>query len=295
MLVTKATLDGLRKSFSAVYQEAFTQSPDWAGPVAMDVPSSTRSNVYGWMNELPRMREWIGPRQIRNMSEQVYTLENKSWELTVGVDRNDIEDDNLGVYTPRIRMMGESARKLRDDRITAAIQDGTTALGFDGVAFFATTHDLDASGNQSNLFTSTALTAANFDTTFAAMASYTGYNGEPLGVMPDTLIVPPQLRYEADEIVKAERNAAGASNMLKGYANVIVAPELANQPTVWYLAQLSSAVKPIVYQVRQAPQMQMKTNPSDDNVFFERQFVYGVDARVAAGYGPWFLMARCIA
>ena len=47
------------------------------------------------------MREWIGDREIQNLSASDYTIKNKDYELTVGVDRNDIEDDTLGIYNHR--------------------------------------------------------------------------------------------------------------------------------------------------------------------------------------------------
>ncbi len=229
------------------------------------------------------------------MNTFAYQLENEPYELTVGVDRDDIEDEQLGVYNPLFDEMGRNAKKWPDQVLKTALQAGTTNLGFDGVAFFSTAHPLNSGGNQSNNFTTTALTATNFGTVRAAMMAYTGEDGEPLGVMPNTLIVPPQLEDTANSIVTASVGASGATNVQKGQANVVVVPELANQGTTWYLADTSNAIKGLVWQVRKAPEFVAKTELTDDNVFFQKQFIWGVDARGVAGYGPWFLMARAIA
>ena len=77
----------------------------------------------------------------------------------MGVNRDDIEDDQLGVYNPLFDELGRNARKWPDQVLKTVLQAGTTNLGFDGVAFFASTHPLNPAGNQSNNFTTTALSA----------------------------------------------------------------------------------------------------------------------------------------
>ncbi len=61
--------------------------------VATLVPSEAGEESYKWLGKIPRMREWIGDRQIQNLTASDYTIKNKDFEVTVGVDRNDIEDD----------------------------------------------------------------------------------------------------------------------------------------------------------------------------------------------------------
>lgn len=295
MLITKTAIQGLQTTFSTIYQKGWGLATPRLIEIATQVPSSTKTNTYGWMARLLKMRKWEGPRLIQNLSTFAYTLENDPYELTVGVDRDDIEDDQLGVYNPLFEELGRQSRLWPDQVLKTALQAGTTQLGFDGVAFFATTHALNPAGNQSNNFTTTALSATNFGTVRAAMMAYTDETGEALGVMPDTLIVPPQLEDTANVILKAAFGSGGATNVQQGQAKVIVAPQLANQGTTWYVADTSSAIKPLVWQLRKAPVMVAKTQVDEDNVFFQRQFVWGLDARGAAGFGPWFLAARAIA
>lgn len=295
MLITKATIQQLQVGFSGIYRGGWNKSEPKLEGLATQVPSSTRTNTYGWMARLLKMRKWDGPRVIQNLNTHAYTLENEPYELTVGVDRDDIKDDQLGVYNPLFEELGRQAKKWPDQVLKTVLQAGTTNLGFDGVAFFAATHPLNPAGNQSNNFTTTALSATNFSTVRAAMSAYTGEDGEPLGVQPNVLIVPPQLEDTANVIVTAEFGASGASNVQKGQARVIVVPELANQATTWYVADDSNAIKGLVWQLREAPQFVSKVEPTDDNVFFQKQFIWGVDARGVGGYGPWFLMARAIA
>lgn len=295
MLITKTSLQALQTSFSAIYATGWESTMPKLEGLATQVPSSTRTNTYGWMARLLKMRKWDGPRLIQNLNSHAYTLENEPYELTVGCDRDDIEDDQLGIYNPLFDELGRQSRKWPDQVLKTVLQAGTTNLGFDGVAFFASTHALNPAGNQANNFTGTALSATNFGTVRAAMMGFTGEDGEPLGVSPDTLVVPPQLEDTANVIVTAEFGSSGASNVQKGQARVVVVPELANQATTWYVFDSSHAIKGLVWQLRKAPEFVSKTALTDDNVFFSKQFVWGVDGRGVGGYGPWFLASRAIA
>lgn len=295
MLLTKTAIQSLMVTFSMIFRSAWDSSPEWGTTVATQVPSSTKSNTYGWMARIPTLREWLGPRVIANLSSWTYSLDNKPYELTVGVDRDDIEDDNLGVYNPLMAELGRAGRKWSDIQLKTVLQAGTTALGFDGVAFFASTHPLDPAGNQSNNFTTTALSAANWAAKRAAMRAFTGEDGQVLGVNPTHLIVPPQLEETAKEILVADRNASGAQNMTQGDAQILTIPELANAGTTWYIADLSRPIKPLIWQLRRALNLVAMVNPDDPMVFMQKQLMWGLEGRGAAGYGPWFLMSRCIA
>lgn len=293
MLITVQNIQKLQTGFRSHFDAAWRSTPTWGERIATTVPSTTRTNTYGWMQRLLAMKKWDGPRTIQNLKTHAYLLENEPYEVTVGVDKHDIADDQLGVYTPMFAELGRVGRKWPDQTLKAAILAGKTALGFDGVPYFSDSHPLDPAGLQANLFTSTGLDATNFGAVRAAMTAYTGEDGEPLGVRPNLLIVPPQLEDDAHTIVTAERGASGSTNVQRGQAEVLVVPELADEDDVWYLADVSSPIKPLIWQLREAIQLATLTNVTDENVFLLRQFLYGLEGRGVAGYGPWFLMARC--
>ena len=245
------------------------------------------------------MREWLGPRVVTNLVGKAFTVTNQDWELTIGVDRNDIQDDNLGTYDPLFAELAEAARKNPDQRLRTLIQSGTTENGFDDVPFFGTTHPLDPAGNQVNSFTTSPLTAANYETVRQSMRCFTGENGEPLNVMPNLLVVPPQLEKEARDILNADfisvASGSTQNNTLKGSAELMVLGDLCNEATVWYLMVTNRAMRPFINQTRMASQLTNMTQATDANVFFNKEFFWGVDSRGAAGFGPWWLAARSIA
>lgn len=59
-------------------------------------------------------------------------------------------------------------------------------------------------------------------------------------------------------------------------------------PVPWYLMVTNEPLKPLIWQERLKPQLESKTNDAEsDHVFMNDEFLYGVRARGAAGYGYW--------
>lgn len=307
MLVTNATLDALRTQFSAGFGKAYEATPIWWNQVASEVPSSTKQNTYGWVAQVLKMRKWVGPRVIQNLSEHAYVLPNEPFEATVDLDRDEIEDDNLGQFSSMIiPSLAEAARKDPDDQLAEKFF-GNTLVAFDGKLYFATDHPVydEAATTYSNLFT-LALNEDNFETVWTAMVSYKGEDGRPLKIMPNKLVVPPQLKRTAQRIctsntvvqlvknVAASENVAAATvdNMLRGWAEPLVLPELAARPTTWHLGDFSKIVKPAILQMRRPAQFVSRDKPDDAKVFDQKKFTYGVDGRWAVGVTLPFLCSR---
>jgi phage major head subunit gpT-like protein len=156
-IITPALITSLRTGFSKAFQDALVNTPtDWE-KLATRVPSSSTSNTYGWLNQFPALREWAGARVVKDMAASAYQVQNKLYEGTVGVARTDIEDDNVGVYTPLFSEMGRAAKAHADQLVFALLAAGESTLCYDGQNFFDTDHpvypNVDGTG--------TATTVAN--------------------------------------------------------------------------------------------------------------------------------------
>lgn len=58
--------------------------------------------------------------------------------------------------------------------------------------------------------------------------------------------------------------------------------------TPWYLFDTRRPLKPFIFQKRRDYRLQQKNDPAtSDRTFMTDEFLYGVDARVAAGFGFW--------
>lgn len=308
MEVTQANLDIIFRQANTVFQEALLSYQPWSTQVSFTMPSASASITYGWMDRLPALRKWIGNRVINAVSTHERTVRNEPYEETFALKRTDVEDDQIGLFSAATRMQAAAAAMWPDVQMADFFRNASTVTGYDGVAVFATNHPLfggDVVGiptgiTQSNLFLNTGLTWDNFNTVRSAMQSYVGIDQQPLGVMPNLLVVPPQLEGVAKLILEADflsnfagQGAAPATNVLKGVAKILVVPQLANKPNSWLLMDTNQVVKPFVWQLRQSPRFTMLTNPTDQNVFLSNQFLYGVDARGAAAETLWWLTAAC--
>lgn len=299
MQISHANLSALYVAFSAAFQGAFDKvvDPQW-GKIAMSVPSTTKSNEYGWLGSIPRVREWLGDRIIHALKSHGYTIRNKTFELTVGVDRDDIDDDNIGIYTPLMASLGDAFASHPDELTYGLLALGHSTACYDGQNFFDTDHPvLDSEGvetTQSNLDNNSGsgtrwyvldcsrtlkplifqerkppkfvaktaetddnvfnarqyiygvdarrnvgfglwqqaycsrktLDATNLQAAITAIESRLGDHGAPLGMRATTLVVPPSLRFVAKELLIAQRNTAGADNIMQGELEIVVSPWL---------------------------------------------------------------------
>ena len=288
MIINNDNLSSLYKGFSAVFREAFAKAGSVYGRIATEVPSTSRQEEYNWLGRVPRMREWIGERVIQNLSAYSYTVNNLDWEATVAVDRNDIEDDAVGIYTPMVRALAAAAATHPDELVFDLLADGFVNHCYDARAFFDTAHPTGAGPAQSNKATAT-LSSTSYAAARSAMMSLVDERGRTLGVVPDLLMVPPQLEKAALEILRADLTTDGSSNVYRNSADLVVSPYLSGSPTAWYLLDTSKAVKPFIFQRRKAPVFVSKDSPDDERVFTRKEYLYGVDSRDNAGYGLWQL------
>ena len=286
MIVNQAALRGLTTNLSALFNKVFGATQTFWEKIATKVPSATGEENYKWLGKIPRMREWIGDKQIQNLEASDYTIKNKDYEVTVGVDRNDLEDDKLGIYNPIISDISQSAANFPDTLIFALLKGGFANKCYDGKAFFATDHKVKKA-NVSNM-TTYKLTAKTYSEARAAMMSFKDENDNSLGIIPNLLVVAPALETKALEILKAEQ-INGTTNVWKDTAELLVVPELAGADEQWYLLCTTKALRPLIYQERKAPKFVSLINDTDENVFMRKQFLYSVEARANAGYGFWQL------
>lgn len=76
-------------------------------------------------------------------------------------------------------------------------------------------------------------------------------------------------------VVDASGNSTSVSNFQGGSG------------TAWYLLDTSRAVRPIIWQEREKYEFQQLTQDGSEYVFKNDRYLYGVRARVNAGFGLW--------
>lgn len=140
MIINSGTLQTLYRAFNASFREGFGQAPADHEPIRMETRSETSEEEYGWLGQWPGLREWVGERVLRGIAEHAYTIRNRKFESTIGVRRDHIEDDRVGVYAPLFSELGRAAGAHPCEMVFEALNKGHENLCYDGQYFFDTDH-----------------------------------------------------------------------------------------------------------------------------------------------------------
>lgn len=150
MLVSRsgATAAGIFTGFKTCFNKGFQGAKSTWPTVAMEVKSQSSEEIYSWLGNFPTLREWIGDRVVQNLSKFDYLIKNKSFEMTVTVPRDNIEDDRYGLFGPLVEEMGREAAVHPDRLVYDALKNGFANACYDGQNFFDTDHPVvGADGN----------------------------------------------------------------------------------------------------------------------------------------------------
>lgn len=284
MIVNQQAIQGITTGFKTIFNKVFSEAQTLWDKIATKVPSETGEENYKWLGKIPRMREWIGDREIQNLAASDYTIKNKDFELTIGVDRNDIEDDKIGVYNPVIQDIAQSTATFPDDLVFELLKGGFENKCYDAQPFFSTTHKVGKK-TVSNKGTN-KLSTASYAAARSGIMSLTDEHGKSLKLIPNLLVVAPGNEEMGRKILLAEQ-IDGSTNIYKGTAELLVVPDLAGSDDAWFLLCTTKPLKPLIFQERKAPKFDALIDDKDENVFMRKQYLYGVHSRANAGYGFW--------
>lgn len=296
MIINASNLSALFQAYKLIFQQTFSATQSDFEKIATTVPSTTSKEVYPWLGQTTRFRQWIGDRLVQNLMTHDFSIKNLPWENTVGVPRETIEDDTYGLYKPMLAQLGQDARQHPDELVFSLLASGFNSLCYDGQYFFDTDHPvLQADGsvasvsnfgggastawylldatkvikpliyqvrkdynfvaldkeNDDNVFnrkeyvygvdarsnvgfglwqlaygSKQTLDATSYAAARTALMSLKGENGKPLGVRPSLLVVPPSLEGAALQLLQAEKNANGSTNIYQNTAQLLVTPWL---------------------------------------------------------------------
>lgn len=253
------------------------------------IPSAANNEKYGWLGAVPSMRVWADEKQIQSLESFSYTLINRDYEATLGVNRNALEDDQLGAIKLQVSELARQAKMFPRQLLIAAIAAGTTDLAYDGLPFFSASHSEGDSGVQSNIVTGTGVTVAQFKADFisarAKMFAFKNSRGEPMneGVNKFRVVIAPSLQGVAEEALNSLL-IDNTTNSIKGAADILISSRLSGND--WYLFELSGVLKPFILQERKPVQF-VSLNEGSEGSFMRKSYLYGIEWRGTLGYGLW--------
>lgn len=288
MIINRANLDALFATYLSKFTDAMKKVASRVFPnqllvedIALILTVTGAATVHSWMEQIKGIREWIGDRVVNNIKVGQLTVSNRSFENTVSVKRNDIEDDQYGVFSPLIGMMGADAEGIWIKLAMAALTGN--GIWADGNVFFCSGRKLGDATITNAVTTSLSKTAV--ETGIAAMRAYTLYGGEPAEVLPRFLLVGPSLEATAKLICEAELvndgNNVQVSNVstAKNLTVRVDARLIGDHASDWYILGEKGGIPAVAVQKRKLPALTRCDRDTDPSVFNRGEFLYGTDAR----------------
>jgi phage major head subunit gpT-like protein len=292
-LLDRAKLENAYVTYSVIFDMALQNTSAIYSEVTTVIPDAGPTNQFNWLGDLPVMQSWVGPRVINRLRAEKHTLTTGWFANGIELDHDDIAEDRLGLVSPRIQMLAEMGPK----KIDAVSIDfyvngfaGTLGLCFDGQFLFDTDHTADGAGagsGQDNLITG-GLGSNTYNTAITRMMGFKGTNGEPLEIVPDTLLVGPSNQLVVRQILTAQYLASGASNVDVGTSRAIVNARIAGAHAAkWFLLALKYRVRPVLVGIEVPPQFAELSGWDQWHMFMHRSMLAGAHMKVGWAYGLW--------
>lgn len=146
------TLAALNTAFTTAFNTAFYGAETTYQRICMTVNSTTASNTYPKLSDMPRMREWLGDRVINRFGISAFEIVNRKFENTIAIGVDEIDDDQVGIYSTTSADFGQTAAELPDDLAWEQVELGFDTAHYDGQNFFDPDHPVeDESGNEQSV------------------------------------------------------------------------------------------------------------------------------------------------
>lgn len=287
---------GLRTDFLRAYQQMNEDSI--AARIATVVQTTLPTQKYGWLGSVPLMREFEDERLPAGLRAYNYSISDTVWESSISVDRRALEDDQYDMIRLRVQDMAREAVRHREQTVVEKLIQGTiNGVGYDGKLLFDTTHEEGDSGVQSNLMNG-SLSSDNLQEATSSMMQVKNDRGVPMGIIPDTLLVGPKLKWIAMELLESAivvkvdgvNQSTPYKNVLQGKLQLVVSPYITgSHQNKWFLLDTSRAMRAVILQERRDVPIEFAAldSPGSDNLFLRDRVLYGVRARYGSGYGLW--------
>lgn len=299
MEISSANLTTLFTGFDTIFQKGFMLAPSYYEQICSVVPSSTSQTIYPWLGRTTGFREWVGDRALQALEAHAYTIVNKTFENTVGIERERIEDDQYGVYAPTIEQLGRDAKTHPDQLIFGMMRAATSGapvtigkitipvpLAYDGFNLYSASHATGPAGQ----VTSSGLSFWAASHVYALNTSIIDSNGNIQQVT--TAGTSGSSAPSWSSTVGNTTTDSGVTWTLRtlgGSGPALVTSNINSTGTgsYWYLVDGSRPIKPFIFQKRREYAVTRMNTATDEAVFSQRMFRYGVDVRCNAGVGLW--------
>jgi phage major head subunit gpT-like protein len=296
MEISANNLTTLFTGFDTIFQKGFEMAPSYYDKICSIVPSSTSQTLYPWLGRTTGFREWVGDRVLQALEAHAYTIVNKTFEDTVGIERERIEDDQYGVYAPVIEQLGWDAKTHPDQLIFGMMKSAVFGVP---ISIGKITMPVPICYDGNNIYSTHPVGPANDTSAKIVFPQWNASTKYPVG----TFIL--DSNGNTQQVTTAGTSGSTAPSWATVVPNTtsdntvtwtLVAlgpaqPNITSSGTgaYWFLVDGARPIKPFIFQKRREYAITRMNTATDEAVFSQRLFRYGVDVRCNAGVGLWQL------
>lgn len=290
------TLEGVRLS-------------SWVDPVSMLFESNQASEEYKWLGMTPMLREWLTGRQAKALRDQGVTITNRHYEATLDIRVEDIRRDKTDQIMVRVDELAGRGYQHWNKLLTTLIEDGEDTACYDGKYFFATDHEEDDSGVQTNdlttsdygelgaVGTATNPTADELANVILKMTqhlySLKDNHGEPMNedARSFLVMVPVGMWGNAQQAVRSNLLNTGSGARENPLQNTDVSITVAANPRLTWTTKLAvfrtdGRVKALIRQEEVPAELESIAEGSELEMN-DKVWRFGIDTWRNVGYGYW--------
>lgn len=297
------------------YYKALEQNTGaaWVPAVSNYFTTDQPEEEYAWLGRAPLMREWIGGREPKGLTDNGLTVKNKLFEATLELQIDDIRRDRTGQIMARVTEMAQRTNTHWAKLLSTLILNAESQVAYDGQFFFDTDHSEGESGTVSNdiqidisdapvlVHGASAAAPSVEEFQWAVVQAISRFQlfkdetGEPMNedansflVMVPTSYWPVASRALFAPATDVPNSQAGlASIRSEGFSiNYVANPRLNSWTDKFAIIRTDSPVKPFIRQEETGVQMKAIAEGSELE-FTKRMHWYGVETWRNAAYGMW--------
>jgi phage major head subunit gpT-like protein len=299
MALNTAKYISVQRDLTQKFREGAQNATPFYPTLCTEIQSNGPDEKYGILGSMPGVKEWLGDRQFKKLRAGDFTIANREWENSVEFEKNDIDDDRIGLMTELASDFGAEAVQHPDELLIEALVAGESTACFDGQFFFDTDHSWGDSGTQSNdlsyaAASGTTPTADEFKAAFhqsrVAMLGFKNDQGKKLnrpvirGANKLLCLVPLELQEVATAALNAQLTSQGGTNTVLDQPEIVACPALTDA-TKFYTFNMEGVLKPFVFQKRRPIRTPVWKGMDDPETKVLKMMT---DARYNLGYLAWW-------
>jgi phage major head subunit gpT-like protein len=243
--------DLLDPRFQRIFDDKFTELPDMI-PMLYNVEPTNGRDTMRW-SDVGAVEDFIaftGSVDYSSRNQGYDTIATPvEFARGIQVERKLFDDDQYNVMNQRPRALARAAFRTRQQHAADLFNNATSVVttfynNSEGVSLGSNSHTTTSGASTANGFdnlTTAALTAVAVQAARIQMRGFRGDQAERISVMPDTLLVPPDLEEAAFEITASSGKVDTADNNRNVHEGryKVIDWEYLNDTNNWFLIDSS--------------------------------------------------------